>query len=108
MEKIDGSIVSSYGDGSREDFLFTYSDEEMEKHELDSMNASLILNPEFIPVYPKMLQAGYSLIEATLYGFIRFFLSNNPKFYCTDEQLANMLGCGEWSISKAIKRLKDD
>lgn len=67
MEKIDGSMVSSYGDGTREDFLFTYSDEEKEQHDLDRLNASLILNPEFIPVYPKMLQDGYSLIEATVY-----------------------------------------
>ncbi|HAH19084.1 MAG TPA: hypothetical protein DCL29_08815 [Eubacterium sp.] len=72
------------------------------------MNAELVLKPKFIPVYPSMLQNGYSLIEATIYGFIDFFLSNNEKFYCTNEQIGEMLNVGITSVSQAINKLKEN
>lgn len=47
----------------------------------------IILNPEFIPVYPQLIKNGYTYLECLVYGFVRFFLSNNDKFYCTNEQI---------------------
>ena len=94
MERVDWSVTTQYWEGSSEQFLFTYSEEEREEARLNKMNAELVLKPKFIPVYPSMLQNGYSLIEATIYGFIDFFLSNNEKFYCTNEQIGEMLNVG--------------
>lgn len=108
MERVDGSITTQYGDGNSEQFLFTYNEEEREEAKLNKMNAELVLKPKFIPVYPSMLQNGYSLIEATIYGFIDFFLSNNEKFYCTNEQIGEMLNVGITSVSQAISKLKDN
>lgn len=88
--------------------LFTYSEEEQEENRIAKNNAALVLKPKFIPVYPKMLQNGYSLIEATVFGFIEFFLTNNERFYCTNEQIAEMLNLSERSISAAISRLEED
>lgn len=88
--------------------LFTYSEEEQEENKIAKNNAALVLKPKFIPVYPKMLQNGYSLIEATVFGFIEFFLTNNERFYCTNEQIAEMLNLSERSISAAISRLEGD
>lgn len=88
--------------------LFTYSEEEQEENRIAKNNAALVLKPKFIPLYPKMLQNGYSLIEATVFGFIEFFLTNNERFYCTNEQIAEMLNLSERSISAAISRLEGD
>ncbi len=90
-----------------EQMLFTYSEDEREEQRLNKLNADLVLNPQFIPVNPRMLQR-YSLLEATLFGFMSFFLANNEKFYCTNEQLATMLNTSEKTISLAIKKLSED
>lgn len=108
MLKTDWSITSQYWDWTREDFLFTYDEEEKQNNEVNKNNASLILNPKFIPVSPIMIRWGYSYLEAILYWFIDFFLCYNEKFYCTNEQLWEMLWVSEKTISLAIKRLIDD
>ena len=108
MIKTDWSITSQYWDWTREDFLFTYDEEEKQNNEVNKNNASLILNPKFIPVSPIMIRWGYSYLEAILYWFIDFFLCYNEKFYCTNEQLWEMLWVSEKTISLAIKRLIDD
>lgn len=77
-----------------------------EQEEVLKNNAALVLKPKFVPLYPEMLYNGYSLIEALLYGFIDFFLSNNEKFYCTNEQLAELFNCNKKTISNAIKNLE--
>lgn len=88
--------------------MFTYSEEEQEENRIAKNNAALVLKPKFIPVYPILLQNGYSLIEATVFGFIEFFLSNNERFYCSNEQIAEMLNLSERSISAAISKLEGD
>lgn len=108
MIKTDWSITSQYWNWTREDFLFTYDEEEKQDNEVNKNNASLILNPKFIPVSPIMIRWGYSYLEAILYWFIDFFLCYNEKFYCTNEQLWEMLWVSEKTISLAIKRLIDD
>lgn len=87
--------------------LFTYSEEEQEENRIAKNNAALVLKPKFIPVYPEMLHNGFSLIEATIFGFIDFFLSHNERFYCSNEQIAEMLNLSERSISAAISKLED-
>lgn len=107
MENVWGSITSAVDWAVIEQMLFTYSEDEREEQRLNKLNADLVLNPQFIPVNPRMLQR-YSLLEATLFGFMSFFLANNEKFYCTNEQLATMLNTSEKTISLAIKKLSED
>lgn len=106
MEKSWWSITSEYMGWTKEEFLFTYSESEKQENEMNKNNAELILNPKFIPLYPKLLQNGYGLVESILFWFIEFFLSNNDKFYCTNEQMAQLLNCSEHTISDAIKSLE--
>ena len=74
--------------------------------EVHKSNSELVLNPEFIPVDPKLLD-DLGFLDAMLYGFIKFFLRNNRRFYCTNEQLAKMLRTSESSIKRSIKNLQD-
>lgn len=108
MENTWGSITETNELWTVENVLFTYSEDEREEQKINKMNADLILKPQFLTVDYAMLHSGYSRVETALYGFIKFFLSNNEKFYCTNEQLAEMLCSSETSVSLAIKRLKED
>jgi len=86
--------------------LFTYSEEEQEENRIAKNNAALVLKPKFIPLYPSLLQEWYSIMEASLLGFIEFFLTSNERFYCTNEQLAELFYCNEKTISNAMKSLE--
>ena len=108
METINWSITTQWDWFTVQDMLFTYNEEEQVENRINKLNAQLILNPQFIPVYPSMIRDGYSYLEAILYWFINFFLSNNEKFYCSNEQLWEMLWASEKTISLAIKKLKDN
>lgn len=108
MERTEGSINTTEDGVNVEQMLFTYSEEEREENSLNKLNASLVLKPQFITVDYSMLHNGYSLLETALYGFITYFLANNEKFYCTNEQLAEMLCVSENTITNAMNRLKKD
>ena len=106
MEITEGTATSLVDWCTVENTLFTYSEEEKEENRINKANAELVLRPKFIPVYPSMLEE-LSLLEATVYGFIDFFLGNNEKFYCTNEQIAEMLHVGTTSVSNAVTTLKE-
>lgn len=107
MEKTDGLITTEQEWYKVENTLFTYSEEEMEQNKINKAQAELVLKPKFIPVYPSMLKQWFSLIEATIFWFIDFFLDTNDRFYCTNEQLAELLSTSEKTISLAITKLKE-
>jgi hypothetical protein len=100
----------------------------VESHEIDEeliegvmSNNNLLFKPEFIPFYlNEVKKYNFSNTEGLVYGFIRFYLRNNPngKFYFTNDQLAYMLdvspstisnsivkvcGCGEFKVSYKVK-----
>ena len=108
METTWGSITSQEQWYTVEHTLFTYSEDEIEENRINRMNANLILNPQFIPVYPEMIREWYSYLECIIYWFIKFFLHNNDKFYCSNEQLWEMLWVSDKTISIAVKKLKDN
>ena len=108
MEKMDATISQNYWDYQVENMLFTYDENERQENMINKNNANLVLNPKFIPFYPNMLRRGYSYLECIIFWFIDFFLSNNERFYCTNEQLGEMLWASEKTISLAIKKLKDN
>lgn len=70
-------------------------------------NEKLILNPEFIPFYPAMFRSWFLAIDCILFGFIRFFLVNNDRFFCTDKQIGDMLWLSVKTISRSFKKLKE-
>lgn len=107
MQTTDGSITEYHEDYSEENVLFTYDENEREEQRMNKETAWMVLRPKFIPVYPELIRNWLTLTEATVYGFIEFFLSNNERFYCSDEQLATLIGVGERTISSAVKTLKD-
>lgn len=108
MERTNGSITDQNDWFVTQNMMFTYSEEEQEENRIAKNNAALVLKPKFIPVYPELLHHGFSLIEATIFGFIDFFLSNNERFYCTNEQIAKLLDIGERSVSWAISHLETE
>lgn len=106
MKAIDGDIISQDDWFTTQNMMFTYSEEEQEENKIAKNNAKLPLKPKFVPVYPELLWNWYSVMEALLFGFIEFFLSNNDRFYCTNEQLAELFSCSEPTISTAMKNLE--
>lgn len=106
MERTSGSITDQNDWFVTQNMMFTYSEEEQEENRIAKNNAALVLKPKFIPVYPELLQKWYSIMEALLFGFIEFFLTSNERFYCTNEQLAELFCCNEKTISTAMKSLE--
>ena len=86
--------------------MFTYSEEEKEENKIAKNNAKLLSWVKFIPLYTNLLREWYSIIEALLLGYLDFLLSNSGKFYCTNEQLAELFNCSVPTISTAIKNLE--
>lgn len=108
METTWGSITSHEMWYTVEQKLFTYNEEEQLENKINKTNAQIILNPQFIPVYPIMIRQWYSYLESIIYWFINFFISCNEKFYCSNEQLGEMLWVSEKTISLAVKKLKEN
>ena len=106
METIDWSIINQDDWFTTQNMMFTYSEEEQMENKIAKNNAKLPLNPKFVPLYPRLLRDWYSIMEALLLWFLDFFLSNNPWFYCTNEQIAELFNCSEPTISTAIKNLE--
>lgn len=106
MERTSWSITDQNDWFTTQNMMFTYSEEEQEENRIAKNNSKLALKPKFIPLYPELLWNWYSIMEALLFGFIDFFLSNNPGFFCTNEQMAELFNCSEPTISAAIKNLE--
>jgi hypothetical protein len=85
---------------------YEYFDKEEIRAEVN--NAKLLYKPEFIPFYLKEVKEyEFSNTEGLVYGFIRFYLSTNPRgqFYFTNEQLAYMLDVSPQTISNSISKI---
>lgn len=105
MERISWSIIDQNDWFSTQNMMFTYSEEEQEENKIAKNNADCAFKPKFIPVYTAML-SHFSLIEATIFGFIDFYLSNNKRFYWSNEKIAEMLNISERSVTWAISHLE--
>lgn len=106
MEKTDWSIKGYWEWYEREDFLFTYNDEEKQRHEINEANSKLVFQPKFIPFYPELLELGLTYLECLLYWFISFYLKAWDKFYFTNEQLWSIFWCSEKTVSNSIIKLE--
>lgn len=106
MDKTDGSITSSYGDWTREDFLFTYSEQEKQENKRNKNNAGLINNVEFYPIYTEY-NWKMSLEAKVLMWFFRYRCKNGKKIYQKNEDLSILLECSESTVKKTLKELKE-
>lgn len=84
--------------------------EEVDTEEIEGVtgNNRLLFKPEFIPFYlAEVKKYNFSNTEGLVYGFIRFYLRNNPngKFYFTNDQLAYMLDVSPSTISNSIAKI---
>jgi len=107
MERINGSITDQNDWFVTQNMMFTYSEEEQEENRIAKNNADLVLRPEYFMIDFQMLHSWFTWYECAIYSFIKFFLKNNDRFYCTNEQLAEMLGIGERSIIAAMSHLQE-
>lgn len=105
MEAIDWSIIDQNDWFTTQNMMFTYSEAEQIENKIAKNNADCAYRPKFIPLYTAMLPH-FSLIEAAIFGFIDFYLSNNEKFYWSNEKIAEMLNISERSVTWAISRLE--
>lgn len=109
MNTTDGFINYVEDSNDVKDVLLTYSEEERQQNEINKENAKLVFSPKFIPFYPKLLDSDLSFLGCLLFGFIDFYLgiSENKRFYFTNEQMAMMFKCSESSINNSMKILED-
>ena len=108
METTNWSITTQWDWFTVQNMLFTYNEEEQLENKINKEQAWLLLHVDFVPLYPSLLKEGYGLMEAVLLGYIKFFLNwTDNRFYCTNEQLAELFNCSERTISTAIKSLED-
>lgn len=107
MFKTEWSITSFEDWFEREDFLFSYAPMEQAYIKTQLEHAKLVLTPKFIPYYPKLAHDWLSQTATLLFWFLDFFLSSNKRFFCTNDQLAELLDVSERTIANVVKELKD-
>lgn len=66
-----------------------------------------MLIPKFIPMPVEALKQGYWLVEACIIGYLDFY-QKNEDFYCTNEELAELLCLSEATIKRALRTLLED
>lgn len=110
MVPTGGSVTYDRDDGETEErMLFEYSQEEQQQNKINAAHADLLLGIRYINVPIQMIQEGFDLVEATLFGHIYNLLTSAKKrYYFTNTQLATLLGVSERKISDAVKKLCDN
>lgn len=103
MEEVREAVIER----NQESFLFLYDEEEGKDDFANEENAKLVFTPEFIPYRLKIKEAfKLSHVETLIYGFIRFYKINSQnKFYFTNAQLGEVVGCSESTAEKAMANL---
>lgn len=107
MFRTDGSITTHSEDSSETENFLMYDEEEKQNNEINSANAKLIFSPKFIPFYPELIKMGLSVMETVIFGFIDFYKSTSAgRFYFTNEQIAEIVGCNPDTVSRVIIALE--
>lgn len=108
MLKTNGGVVSEEDGLKYDKVLFTYSEDEQEEQMIARETAKLVWSPKFIPFYPELLKLDLSLPEILIFGFVDFYLSSASKnFYFTNEQISQIVGCSESTVSNSFTSLKE-
>ena len=102
MYKTEWSITSKYWDWTREDFLFTFSEEEKIKIEMDSNNAKLIYRADFYPSYTSFTMFDIDSVEALILWFFYYWTKKWSRIYVKNEDLAEICFTSESTVSRRI------
>lgn len=92
-----------------EEALFTYSEEEKQKNEINRENAKLIFKAKYLIIPMSVFRdLGLSGNDAIVYAFIDSWLSeDHQRFYFTNDQLGAVFGINPITVSTILKRLKE-
>ena len=96
MEKTNWSITSDYMWWTKEEFLFTYNEEEKRQNEVNKNNAWLIFYADFYPRYNSWLVLDTTLEEDIILSFLYYWTKNWKYIYVKNDDLALLI---KWSIS---------
>ena len=103
MEKANWSITSEYMGWTKEEFLFTYSEEEKQQNEVNKNNAGLIFYADYYPRYNSLLNLDTTLEEDIILSFLYYWTKNWKYIYVKNEDLALLI---KWSVATATRVVK--
>ena len=102
MNKVDWEITV----WNNTDFFFTYDEEEKQEITIAKENSKLIFQPRYFTIQSERLD-DLTLIQALLFAFIDFYVvSENTRFYFTNNQLSTVCRCSERTIQESIQVLE--
>lgn len=103
MIKTDWSITSQCWNWTREDFLFTYSEEEKQENAVNKNNAWLIFYADYYPRYNSLLKLDTTLEEDIVISFLYYWTKSWKYIYVKNEDLALLI---KWSVATATRVVK--
>lgn len=107
MEKTNWSITSEYMGWTKEEFLFTYNEEEKQENEVNKNNAWLIFYADYYPRYNSLLNLDTSLEEDIILSFLYYWTKNWKYIYVKNEDLALLIKSSVPTVTRIIKNLVD-
>jgi len=107
MEKTNWSITSEYMGWTREEFLFTYSEEEKQQNEVNKNNAWLLYEADFYPLYTDFLKLDINATELIIISYLYYWTKKGKRIYTKNEDLAVLTKTSTATITRTIKNLVD-
>lgn len=108
MEKTDWSIISQYWEWTRQDFLFTYSEEERQEIRFNQMIVEQEIKwYSYFIVYEQQLVLWFSEPEAMLFNFVDWYTQAWKLFRYSISQICKKTHRWKDKVINTIKSLKD-
>lgn len=107
MEKTNWSITSEYMGWTREEFLFTYSEEEKQQNEVNKNNAWLLYEADFYPLYTDFLKLDINATELIIISYLYYWTKKGKRIYTKNEDLAVLTKTSVPTITRTLKNLVD-
>lgn len=105
MEKTNWSITSEYMGWTREQFLFTYNEEERQQNEVNKNNAWLVHRADFYPVYTQFLFLDVNATELMILSYLYYWTKNWGWIYTKNEDLAFIARSSISTVTRTLKEL---
>ena len=105
MEKTNWSITSEYMGWTKEEFLFTYSEEEKQQNEVNKNNAWLVHRADFYPVYTQFLFLDVNATELMILSYLYYWTKNWGWIYTKNEDLAFIARASISTVTRTLKEL---
>lgn len=107
MQRVDGSIIKQSPTDTSEDFLFAYSEEEKQQHEIDAANAKLVFQNRYTVLHDDLFtKLGLAGNEAIVYAFIHSYLNTTDHFYFSNAALAKKFNISERTVTTILLNLQ--